>query len=166
MAKRTHPGDWRAEGITLEPAALRVTKGSQNTIVIAGPGAGKTELLAQRASFLLETETCPFPFRILAISFKRESAENLRKRVLLRCGEEFTRRFDSMTYDAFAKDLVDRFLLALPAEYRPTANYGILTGREAGEESFRQALLSLSTKDCPLSPSVRQSITAEEVVRI
>ncbi len=40
-----------ADGLTLESAALQVVKSESNALVIAGPGAGKTELLAQRACF-------------------------------------------------------------------------------------------------------------------
>lgn len=68
---------------------------------------------------------CLAPNRILAISFKRDAASNLRRRVRKRCGHETARRFDSMTYDSFAKGLVDRFLAGIPASYCPTENYGI-----------------------------------------
>ena len=50
-----------ADGFILEPKAIDTVKSEQNVLVIAGPGAGKTELLAQRACFLLETNKCPYP---------------------------------------------------------------------------------------------------------
>ena len=114
-----------ADGLTLEPAALQVVKSENNALVIAGPGAGKTELLAQRACFLLETSTCNAPRKILAISFKRDAAKNLAERVEKRCGTELSKRFQSITYDAFAKSLVDRFYLGIPKEYRPNSVYDI-----------------------------------------
>ncbi|WVV49583.1 UvrD-helicase domain-containing protein [Pseudomonas sp. NA13] len=77
---------------------------AKNRSVIAGPGAGKTELLAQRAAFLLQTDAAPSPRRILAISFKRDAASNLAARVRQRCHHTHASRFDSMTFDAFAKD--------------------------------------------------------------
>ncbi|HEV2691856.1 MAG TPA: ATP-dependent helicase [Verrucomicrobiae bacterium] len=157
--------DWKPEGVTLEPAAFTAVKSQRNALVIAGPGAGKTELLAQRACFLLQTGSCPPPYRILAISFKREAAENLKARVILRCGRELASRFDSMTYDAFAKDLLDRFRLSLPQEYCPTTDYDILTGADASENSFRDAFMGLSTDQCSLSNSDRQSITGTALVR-
>ena len=41
--------DWFPKGvIKLEDAALEVVKDVTNCLVIAGPGAGKTELLAQK----------------------------------------------------------------------------------------------------------------------
>ena len=39
--------------------------------------------------------------------------------------DKASRRFHSMTFDAFSKSLIDRFSLALPVEYRPTADYVI-----------------------------------------
>ncbi|MCW0599634.1 ATP-dependent helicase, partial [Clostridioides difficile] len=92
-----------------------------------GPGAGKTELLAQRACFLLETNTCKYPKKILAISFKKDAADNLKERVELRCGKELALRFESKTYDAFAKEIVDRFRNSLDEKYRPLNNYNIAT---------------------------------------
>lgn len=126
MATRIKPEDWKPEGVAeLEATALRVATGGKNILVVAGPGAGKTELLAQRASFLLVTGSCPFPKRILAISFKRDAAKNLKERVRLRCGPELVRRFDSMTFDAFSKSLLDRFRTAVPTKYRPVSDYEI-----------------------------------------
>lgn len=110
----------------LETAADSVVRSCENAIVVAGPGAGKTELLAQRASFLLDTQTCREPRRILAISFKRDAASNLKERVVRRCGDK-ARRFDSFTLDAFAKALVDRFYLALPGNWRPAKDYEVVT---------------------------------------
>ncbi|HEY5073769.1 MAG TPA: UvrD-helicase domain-containing protein, partial [Pyrinomonadaceae bacterium] len=77
--------------------------------LLAGPGAGKTETLAQRADFLLRTGTCPYPKRILAISFKKDASENLKARVTIRCGHQLASRFDSHTFHAFAKRLIDIF---------------------------------------------------------
>ncbi len=108
----------------MEPAALAVVRSDGNRLVVAGPGAGKTELLAQRASFLLDTGRCVSPQRILSISFKRDAAKNLQERVEKRCGER-SDRFDSLTLDAFAKGIVDRFMPALPEEWRPNARYQV-----------------------------------------
>src|SRR5215203_5231912 len=96
-------------GLELEDNALETVRSTYNTLVVAGPGAGKTELLAQRASYLLQTNACQNPRKILAISFKRDAAVNLKHRVKLRCGDILARRFDSLTFDAFAKHLLDRF---------------------------------------------------------
>jgi DNA helicase-2/ATP-dependent DNA helicase PcrA len=127
MSRFIHVDEWKPRGIeTLEENAATVVRSDTSYSVIAGPGAGKTELLAQRASYLLETGVCPPPRRILAISLKRDAAKNLRERVQRRSGEELTRRFDSYTFDAFAKGILDQFLLALPEELRPTPEYDIV----------------------------------------
>ena len=74
--------DWHPKDVeSLEPAAETVVRSAENTLVVAGPGAGKTELLAQRACYLLETGPCKPPQRILAISFKRDAAKDLADRV-------------------------------------------------------------------------------------
>ena len=108
------PQKWRPTGISeLEEAAWEVLRSWNNKVVIAGPGAGKTELLAQRACFLLQTGILRSGSRILAISFKRDAAKNLKDRVGQRCDTEDAARFDSFTFDAFAKGLLDRFYPAL-----------------------------------------------------
>jgi superfamily I DNA/RNA helicase len=120
------PQDWRPRGIDdLEPDAWRGLRQGGSTCVVAGPGAGKTEFLAQRAAYLLETGLCPAPYRILAISFKGDAADNLAARVRKRCPPEMANRFTSLTFDAFTKSLVDRFLSAIPADWRPTQPYDI-----------------------------------------
>ncbi|OJH42929.1 hypothetical protein BON30_04930 [Cystobacter ferrugineus] len=158
MRGNVRPSEWTPIGVpSLEPAALDVVHSRQNMLVVAGPGAGKTELLAQRACFLLQTGRCPFPRRILAISFKRDAARNLSDRVKLRCGSDLASRFHSYTFDAFAKNLVDRFGQALPDQFRPTRDYKInfeLT-KWAASDWINQ---SLPTQGSTLSPAVRARI--------
>ncbi len=118
---------WRPSGVEeLEDAAWQIVRAQSNRTVVASPGAGKTELLAQRACYLLQTGAVQAPQRILAISFKRDSAGNLKDRVSQRCRPEESRRFDSFTFDAFAKSLLDRFRLALPDRWRPSDDYEII----------------------------------------
>lgn len=114
-----------SDGFRLEAEAMNSAIGNLNTLVVAGPGAGKTELLAQRACFLLTTNTCRYPKKILAISLKKDAAENLKERVELRCGKELTSRFESRTYDAFAKEILDRFRDSIDEMYRPAKSYKI-----------------------------------------
>ncbi|ODA06331.1 UvrD-helicase domain-containing protein [Paenibacillus polymyxa] len=122
-----NPDIWKEkDGILLEKNAIDTVKSLTNNIVIAGPGAGKTELLAQKACYLLETGSCSAPQKILAISFKKDSAENLTNRVEKRCEKELSRRFESMTYDTFAKRILDQFRLGLDEKYRPSKNYKVL----------------------------------------
>lgn len=118
---------WTPQGVDyLEPRAWEALKEVTRSVsVSAGAGAGKTEFLAQKATYLLQTGICPGPRRILAISFKRDAARNLAKRVEERCPTEQARRFDSVTFDAFTKSFVDRFRAAIPGPYSPPRDYRI-----------------------------------------
>jgi superfamily I DNA/RNA helicase len=119
------PEDWSpADGITLEPNALRaVREHSANVVVTAGPGAGKTEVLAQRTDFMLTTGGCRYPRRILAISFKVDAARNIRERVRKRCGEQLSARFDSFTFHAFARRIVDNYRVLLTGKDALDSDY-------------------------------------------
>jgi superfamily I DNA/RNA helicase len=119
--------DWQpSPGISLEGKALEIATANASSSILAGPGAGKTELLAQRAMYLLTTGVCPVPKRILAISFKVDAARNLQKRVEQRCSPELAGRFESLTLHAFAKRIVDQFREALPIEFQPSSDYRVI----------------------------------------
>jgi superfamily I DNA/RNA helicase len=135
------PKDWKPQGVTdLEPRAWEALRQTGRSILVtAGAGAGKTEFLAQKATYLLQTGLCPAPRRILAISFKRDAARNLAERVAIRCAPEQARRFNSYTFDAFSKSLVDRFRAAIPEPYRPPASYRIVMPRGQDYEHFLEA---------------------------
>lgn len=115
-----------ADGLFLEPNALAAAKEiDRNLALTAGPGAGKTEMLAQRADFLLRTGMCRYPKRILAISFKVDASQNLKARVRKRCGPELAARFDSHTFHAFAKRIIDRFRLVLTGKDALDPDYAV-----------------------------------------
>ncbi len=121
------PEDWKpTPGIAMEGTALEVVKSTSSMSVLAGPGAGKTELLAQRATYLLNTGLCPHPKRILSVAFKADAARNLQERVGLRCDAPEVRRFESLTLHAFAKRTLDQFREALPEALRPSPDYKII----------------------------------------
>ena len=114
-----------SQGIVLEPNAETAVKEIKRCVALtAGPGSGKSELLAQRADFLLTTGTCRYPKRILAIAFKVDASNNLKERVWRRCGAEYANRFDSYTFHGFAKRIIERF--------RP-----VLTGDDALDAGFQ-----------------------------
>lgn len=133
------PENWKpTPGITLEGAALEVVKSTTSISVLAGPGAGKTELLAQRAVFLLNTGLCPSPKRILAIAFKVDAARNLQDRVQQRSEPEAVKRFESLTLHAFAKRTLDQFREALEPSLRPSPNYKIIFPNRNDWNAFQQ----------------------------
>lgn len=148
--KIVNKNNWKTVGnITLEKNAFDAIKCEKNTLVIAGPGAGKTELLAQKACYLFETNLCRAPQKILAISFKKDSAENLKERVLKRYGEEIKDRFISLTYDAFFKSIVDHFIYSLPVNCRPNINYVI-----ADDNMINEAFKKAANKNINLDRSI------------
>lgn len=129
--------EWKpSNGLILESAALNAVNDLNNSLVVAGPGAGKTELLAQKACFLLETNNCVNPSKILAISFKKDAALNLKDRIKLRLSKNLESRFISQTFDSFAKSILDRFLFALPEEFRPDLNYEIAENQNEFVRAF------------------------------
>ncbi|WP_164850561.1 UvrD-helicase domain-containing protein [Sinorhizobium medicae] len=133
------PGDWKpTPGISLEGTALEVVKSDTSLSVLAGPGAGKTELLAQRAVYLLNTGLCPPPKRILAIAFKVDAARNLQERVQRRSEAETARRFESLTLHGFAKRTLDQFREALESTLRPSSNYRIIFPSRDTWQTFQQ----------------------------
>lgn len=116
--------EWIPKGdLILEEAALAAVKDDANSLVIAGPGAGKTELLAQKLDYLFSTNKCIAPRKILALCFKTDAASNLKDRVKKRYGDEYAARFTSLTYSAFEKMILDQFKDALPEDLRPSRDY-------------------------------------------
>jgi superfamily I DNA/RNA helicase len=142
------PTRWTpAAGYTLEPNAFSAAAElERNVLVVAGPGAGKTEMLAQRADFLLRTNSCPYPRRILAISFKTDAAMNLRSRVAERCGPELAARLDSYTFHAFAKRIIDQFRIVLAGADALDADYGVGDHRIARRQITFDDMVPLATE--------------------
>lgn len=149
-----------ADGLTLEPNALRAAKEQVNSLALtAGPGAGKTEMLAQRADFLLRTGTCRYSKRILAISFKVDASSNLKERVKRRCGSELSSRFDSYTFHAFAKRIIDRFRVVLTGNDALDVGYSIGSPRIARKQIEFEDLVPLAVY------ILQHSIVARNAIR-
>ena len=118
--------EWKpSEGIEYTTELKDIITAETSIAVLAGAGSGKTELLAQKADYLFTTTRCAWPKRILSLTFKREAQFNIRKRVELRCGINAS-RFDSFTFHAFSKSIVDRFKSLLPEDIRPIDNYDLV----------------------------------------
>lgn len=113
-----------------------IIKGNNNHLVTAGPGAGKTELLAQKASYLLQVGKCSSPRKILSLSLKTDASDNIKDRVTKRCGEELSSRFISKTYDSFFKGLLDQFIYLLPDGYKLDINYNILENKRIDKYTY------------------------------
>jgi len=152
--------DWKPSGgLNLEPnAEIAATSRAGSIALMAGPGAGKTEMLAQRADFLLRTGACSYPKRILAISFKKDASDNLKKRVEARCGKELASRFDSCTFHAFSKRIIDIFRPSLSGDEALDENYTIEKYRKHRIQITLNDLVPLANKIIEHCPVARNSI--------
>lgn len=149
-----------ADGLTLEPNAMKAAKEQEKCLALtAGPGAGKTEMLAQRADFLFRTGKCRYPKRILAISFKVDASTNLKERVKRRCGSELASRFDSYTFHAFAKRIIDRFRIVLTDDDALSENYSIGDRKITGTQITFNDLVPLAIE------ILKNSSIARNVIR-
>src|SRR3546814_14535350 len=90
--------------------------------------------------------SCPYPRRILAISFKTDAAENLRKRVTERCGADLARRLDSHTFHAFAKRLIDHYRVVLTGDDALDHDYEVGGLRIARRRIPFEAMVPLATE--------------------
>ncbi|HFL1971304.1 TPA: UvrD-helicase domain-containing protein [Stenotrophomonas maltophilia] len=148
-----------ADGLTLEPnALLAATETVRNLALTAGPGAGKTEMLAQRADFLLRTGTSRYPKRILAISFKVDASQNLKARVRKRCGPALAMRLDSHTFHAFAKRVIDRFRPVLTGADALDSDYSVGPHRIQGRAITYDDMVPLALQIVQSSRIVRRAI--------
>ena len=148
-----------SDGMTLEPNALHAAKEINNSLALtAGPGAGKTEMLAQRADFLLKTNTSPHPKRILAVSFKVDASKNLKERVVRRCGHVLASRFDSFTFHAFAKRIIDKFRPLLTGVDALDSDYTIDAERTQRKSITFNDLVPLATILVESNPMVKNTI--------
>ena len=146
-------------GLILEPNALRAVKETAHNLALtAGPGAGKTEMLAQRADFLLRTGSTRYPRRILAISFKVDAAQNLKARVRKRCGFELASRLDSYTFHAFGKRLIDKFRPVLKGADALNADYSVGPRRVQNQSITFQDMVPLALQIVATSEIARMGI--------
>lgn len=156
------PDKWAPTAdITLEPNAETACRDQhRNVAVTAGPGAGKTELLAQRADFLLRTNTCPYPQRILAISFKVDAAANLGARVRERVSPELASRLDSQTFHGFGYRLIRRFRPVLTGRSQLDPGFTIGDHRISRTQITFEDFVPLATEILEQSPLVLAGLRA------
>lgn len=85
--------------------------------VVAGPGAGKTHVFAQRIAHLIKNKHCQ-PENILAVTFTNKAANEIKQRLIKSCGPELSDRVKVGTFHAIGLDILSQ---------NP-----MLSGREAG----------------------------------
>lgn len=76
-------------------------------LVLAGPGTGKTELLALRAANIIRKREVP-PENLLCLTFSREGTENMRSRLTSLIGEQAA-KITISTYHEFGSYIIRNF---------------------------------------------------------
>lgn len=82
----------------LDPQQREAVSHNGHCLVSACPGSGKTRVLSHRAARLINQGTG----RLAAVSFTRDSAEELRKRIIAEAGEQSERRVIAGTFHSLA----------------------------------------------------------------
>ena len=109
----------------------RALSPTESFIVEAPAGSGKTELLTRR--FLKLLSCVQHPEEILAITFTRKAANEMRLRILNKGYTGDPQKLRIMTIDAFCNDLVSR----MPLKSKQTYEFVI---SESPEKLYQQAV--------------------------
>lgn len=89
-----------------------------DTLIIAPPGCGKTELLARRAAACLRNGHLPDGRRILALTFTNKARDNLASRLAQLAGPSFRRRMTVVNFHGLALHLYTRHRYVLKDSVR------------------------------------------------
>ena len=130
-----------------QKAAVQAINGP--VFVVAGPGTGKTQVLALRVANILKLTDTP-PEAILALTFSDSGAREMRERLTQIVGSTTAWKIRIYTFHGFAHSLVTRF----PDQFPRIIGAEIATNAERAE-IFDEAILNASVK---LLPTVRRSI--------
>jgi len=76
-----------------------------NTLILAGPGTGKTRVLTERIKFLIEQKNAE-PEKIWAVTFSNQAANELQKRILNLIDKESAEKIRISTFHAFGFDFL------------------------------------------------------------
>lgn len=154
------PDQWSPVAIELLESGARVaiTALHGNSMVIANPGSGKTELLAQRADFVLRTGASRYPKKILAISFKTDAAHTLRRRVRDRSGFDHAHRLNSMTFDAFARRIIAIYRPLLGSQERLDHGFKVGVNRVNTIQVAFKELVPLAQQLIERHPMIKRSV--------
>lgn len=93
-----------------------------DTLIIAPPGCGKTELLAQRAAACIKQGVVPVSRKILALTFTNKARDNLASRMTEHVGPQFRRHVAVINFHGLGLHLYNRHRYVLydpPRELLP-----------------------------------------------
>ena len=76
-------------------------------LVLAGPGTGKTEVLAVRIGQILKQQDVN-PYNILCLTYSNAAVDAMRKRLLYLIGPD-AERIEIFTYHSFCNKIINKF---------------------------------------------------------
>ena len=91
-----------------------------NAVVVAGAGSGKTKCLIERTAKLIE-DGVP-PGSILVFTFTKKAANEIKKRLADRLGEEKAEAVTACTIHSLAIKIIRENNSRKPTDYRPKTN--------------------------------------------
>ncbi len=114
-------------------------------LIVAGPGSGKTRVIAHRIAYLLARRHAR-PFQILAVTFTNKAAREMRERVLALVGEDLGQEMTIGTFHSLCARIlrVDGHHIGVPRDF-------VIYDEEDQLAAVRQALseLDLDPKQVP-----------------
>ena len=125
-------------------------------LVIAGPGSGKTQLLAARIANIL-TETDSLPSNILCLTFTENAAKNMRDRLARMIGPD-AYRVAIHTFHSFGNEILNRYKY-LFKEYEDANTLDDILASQILENILKP----LSWND-PYKPGIRASETISDIL--
>lgn len=147
----------------LNPQQRRaVTAGEGPTLVLAGPGSGKTRVLTQRIAYLIGHEGVR-PYQMLAVTFTNKAAREMEHRVQQLLGETMTRGLLLGTFHATCARILRR-----EAERLPVSNEFVIFDADDQEKVVKTAIRDLNLNEKlyrPVSVHAAISRAKNELIR-
>ena len=106
--------------------AVKTTKGP--VLIAAGPGSGKTRVVTSRIAYMIHNHIC-LPSEIIAITFTKKAANEMKERVGKLCGKEVGKNIWVSTFHATGVKLL-RANIGRLRKYGYNANFTIADERE------------------------------------
>ena len=125
------------------------------TLVVAGPGSGKTRVLTHRVAYLIEHRGIR-PYRIMAVTFTNKAAREMKERLHALLGPEVLRQITIGTFHAICVRILRR-----EAEHLPYDRNFVIYDDGDQLSLVRQCLRELNLDDSDFTPrAVQNSISS------